>query len=146
LISVLLLTMASTGFVSKGYQKVYAAADFPTSNLGTKIRESINNLIRPELSPVSPVAGLPKFIITLTLSGFRGQTGPSVTSIGLECVAGEKLLYCSGNSNIVIPGIGKGIAIVPSFQYLLPNLGQLALLACHLDSSLAHPFPLTRLH
>jgi hypothetical protein len=37
IISGLLLTVASTGFVS-GYQKAYAAVDFPTSNLGAKIR------------------------------------------------------------------------------------------------------------
>jgi hypothetical protein len=32
MISTLLLTMASTGFVLNGYQKLYAAADFPTSD------------------------------------------------------------------------------------------------------------------
>jgi hypothetical protein len=42
---VLLLTITTTGFVSNGYQKAYAAAELPTSDIGTKIREWTNNLI-----------------------------------------------------------------------------------------------------
>lgn len=92
MISVLLLTMA-TGFVSTGHQKVYAASDFPTSDLGTKIS--------PSSSPISSAK--------LTLSGFPGQTGDSVTSIGLSCHAhGIFGVTCTGSSNIVIPGIGGG--------------------------------------
>ena len=92
MISVLLLTMA-TGFVSTGHQKVYAASDFPTSDLGTKIS--------PSSSPISSAK--------LTLSGFPGQTGDSVTCIGLSChVHGIFGVTCTGSSNIVIPGIGEG--------------------------------------
>jgi hypothetical protein len=117
MISVLLLTMASTGFVSNGYQKVYGASDFPTSDLGTKIRESINNLIRDELIPSSG----PFSSMKITISDFTSQTGPSVTNIGLTCFPGG----CSGSSDMVIPGRGEGTArggVYLSFHFISPQI------------------------
>jgi hypothetical protein len=100
MMSVLLLTFTvSTGFVSNGYQKVYAAADFPTSDLATKIREGINNQVREE-----------RTIATIMLSNFPHQTGESVTNVDVECFDGGRSHFatCFGNSNIAIPGIGGG--------------------------------------
>jgi hypothetical protein len=92
---VLVLTFtASTSFVSNGYQKVYGAADFSTSP--------------SEFS-----------IVKITLSGFPGQTGDSVTNVGLTpspCRVHNDIT-CTGFSHIVIPGIGEGstsVLVIPS--------------------------------
>jgi hypothetical protein len=108
MISALLLTMTSTGFISNGYQKVYAAADFPTLDFGTKIREWINNQIRQELSPLSsPTTSVS--VVKITLSGFPHQTGESVTNVQLVCV---DVGGCSGKPTIIeIPGIGKDSSV-----------------------------------
>jgi len=48
--------------------------------------------------------------VKITLSGFPGQTGDSVTNIGLRpspCST-QNDITCTGYSNIVIPGIGEG--------------------------------------
>jgi|GEM_PF-4350482 len=111
MMSVLLLTFTvSTGFVSNGYQKAYAAEDFPTSDLSPKIREWINNQMREDLfapSSSSVPMSSDQSTIRLTLSGFPHQTGESVTNVGLRCspltVARN---VCIGVDNIVIPGIG----------------------------------------
>jgi hypothetical protein len=109
MISVLLLTMASTGFVSTGYQKVNAATDFLTSDLGSKIRESIDNQISEELSPLSSPTSIPHNVVKITVSVIPGQTGESVTyarffsSPGFPCPP-----TCIAHSDITIPGIGTG--------------------------------------
>ncbi len=106
MMSVLLLTFTvSTGFVSNGYPKAYAAADFPTSDLGTKIRESINGI--KELFPASPSEFS---IVKIMLSGFPHQTGDSITNVGLTpspCRVHNDIT-CTGFSHIMIPGIGDG--------------------------------------
>ena len=112
MMSVLLLTFtASTSVVSNGYQKVYGAADFPTPDLATKIRESINNQIREELFPPSSSAD-PRQAVEITLSGFPHQTGESVTKYVLDCHSFSLGTGCRGSSNIVIPGIGEGSVYV----------------------------------
>jgi hypothetical protein len=92
---ILVLTFtASTSFVSNGYRKVYGAADFSTSP--------------SEFS-----------IVKITLSGFPGQTGDSVTNVGLTpspCRVHNDIT-CTGFSHIVIPGIGQGstsVLVIPS--------------------------------
>lgn len=122
MILVLLSTMASTGFVSNGYQKVYAQADFPNSDLGAKIRESINAQIKKLFLPGQEIFEAFR-AINLILSGFPHQTGESVTNIHVNptpCVlVPPSSDFCNGFSNIVIPGIGKGnvqvfVAIISS--------------------------------
>jgi hypothetical protein len=112
--------MASMSFVSNGYHGVYAATDFPGSELGTKIRESIK-----ELFPASPSEFS---IVKITLSGFPGQTGESVTNVGLTpspCRVHNDIT-CTGFSHIVIPGIGEGstsVFVIPSkHDYGQPHL------------------------
>lgn len=92
---VLVLTFtASTSFVFNGYQKAYGAADLFTSP--------------SEFS-----------IVKITLSGFPGQTGDSVTNVGLTpspCRV-QNDITCTGFSHIVIPGIGEGstsVLVIPS--------------------------------
>jgi hypothetical protein len=101
MISVLLLTMAA-GFVSNGYQKVYAADDNPSQDtLGTQIRESVNNQIIKELFPSSPI----KHLVEITLSGFPHQTSESDTKVDLTCLEITVTIACTGSSNIIIPGM-----------------------------------------
>ena len=97
MMSVLLLTFTvSTDFVSRAY----AAADFPTSDSGTKIRESINN----QIIALGPLIAS----VQIVFCCFPGQTGDSVTVVGTMC--SRETGDCSGSSNILIPGIGEGTA------------------------------------
>lgn len=111
MMSVLTFTV-STGFLSNAYQKAYAAADLPTTDLlSPKIREWINNQMREDLFTPSSSSGPIQQIqsIKLTLSGFPHQTGESVTNIDLRpspCRV-QIDITCTGLSNIVIPGIGE---------------------------------------
>jgi hypothetical protein len=90
MVPVLLLT----SFVTN----VYAAKDFPTPDLGV---------------PSSVVGASGQFReVKITLSGFPGQTGESVTNIGLRpspCHL-ENDVTCNGLSNIMVRGIGEGSA------------------------------------
>ncbi|MGB6594340.1 MAG: hypothetical protein WBE68_22815, partial [Candidatus Nitrosopolaris sp.] len=95
-ISVLVITMAT---------------DFPTPTLATKIRESINNLIREELSPLSSPSSSS---VKITLRGFPHQTGESVTN--LRCVDS----FCHGQSSIAIAGIGEGHVSVEAIITFIP--------------------------
>jgi hypothetical protein len=111
MMSVLLLTFTVS---SNGYHKAYARGDLDA--LGTKIRESTNNQITEELFPSvssSPMSSGP--VITLILSGFPNQTGESVTNIIYKPVEPGRYQPVNtwvGTSNIVIPGIGEGLATV----------------------------------
>jgi hypothetical protein len=92
MVSVLLLTCFVTN--------VYAAEDFPTSDLG--------------LSP-SVVGASGEFNgVEITLSGFPGQTGESVTDVDLtpSPCSTQSDITCTGFSDIAIPGIGVGHLIV----------------------------------
>jgi hypothetical protein len=92
MVSVLLLTCFLTN--------VYAAEDFPTSDLG--------------LSP-SVVGASGEFNgVEITLSGFPGQTGESVTDVDLtpSPCSTESDITCTGFSDIAIPGVGVGHLIV----------------------------------
>jgi hypothetical protein len=83
MVSVLLLT----SFVTN----VYAAEDFPTSDLGVPSSGEFNE-------------------VKITLSGFPGQTGESVTDVDLipsPCSVQNDII-CTGSSDITIPGIGDG--------------------------------------
>jgi hypothetical protein len=86
MVSVLLLT----SFVTN----VYAAEDFPTSDLGL---------------PSSGVGARGEFNgVEITLSGFPGQNGESVTDVGLTpgpCST-QSDITCTGFSDIAIPGMG----------------------------------------
>jgi hypothetical protein len=88
MVSVLLLT----SFVTN----VYAAAGFPTSDLG--------------VSP-SVVGASGEFNeVKITVSGIPGQTGESVTDVDLTpspCSI-QNDITCTGFSDIAIPGIGEG--------------------------------------
>lgn len=98
MISVLLLTFTvSTAFASTSY----AAADFPTSALGTQIRELINNQIKAPSVQIT-MGDLHNF--------FPGQNGDSVTTVHSMC--SELTGDCFGSKNILIPGIGEGKADV----------------------------------
>ena len=113
LISVLLLITTLAGFILDGYQKVYAIANVPTSDLATKIRDSTNAKIR-ELVPPSHVGGSSS-IVELTLTDFPRQTSESFTRIELRpsCIPLlEESTSCTGFSKIVIPGIGTGLVFV----------------------------------
>jgi hypothetical protein len=84
MMSVLLLTFTvSPGFISNGYQKVYGAVDFPTSDFGTKIRDWINNQITEQLSPPSGPPPESYSEVKVTVSGFPDQTGQSVINVPL---------------------------------------------------------------
>jgi hypothetical protein len=92
MVSLLLLT----SFVSK----VYAAEDFPTSDLG--------------VSP-SVVGASGEFNeVKITVSGIPGQTGESVTDVDLTPSPCSTLsdITCTGFSDIEIPGIGVGHLLV----------------------------------
>jgi hypothetical protein len=61
--------------------------------------------------------------VKITLSGFPGQTGESVTNVGLTprpCGVQNDII-CTGISHIVIPGIGEGasVFVIPSGRLLL---------------------------
>lgn len=86
--------MASTGFTSNGYQKVYAAAGFPTW---------------------AKKAPIPLNLVKITLSGFHNQTGASVTVVHFaspcEIIDDGNTHVCHGElSRAVIPGIGEGLS------------------------------------
>jgi hypothetical protein len=56
--------------------------------------------------------------VKITLSGFPGQTGESVTNVGLTprpCGVQNDII-CTGFSHILIPGIGEGtsVFVIPS--------------------------------
>jgi hypothetical protein len=92
MVSILLLT----SFVSK----VYAAEDFPTSDLG--------------VSP-SVVGASGEFNeVKITVSGFPGQTGESVTDVDLtpSPCSTQNDITCIGSSHIAIPGIGEGRLLI----------------------------------
>lgn len=112
MISVLLLTFTvSTGFVWNGYQKLYAAGDFPPSEFGTQIRGWVNNQIREELSPLTATS---ISVVKITLNGFPHQTSASVTNVRVTpnpCTFQSQRMdrgFCTGESSIAIPGIGQG--------------------------------------
>jgi hypothetical protein len=83
MVSVLLLT----SFVTN----VYAAEDFPTSDLGVPSSEEFHEA-------------------KITLSGFPGQAGESVTYVDLTPSPCSSI--CTGFSDITIPGIGDGHLLV----------------------------------
>ena len=92
MVLILLLTSFAT--------KVYAAEDFPTSDLG--------------VSP-SVVGASGEFNeVKITVSGFPGQTGESVTDVDLtpSPCSTESDITCTGFSDIAIPGVGVGHLIV----------------------------------
>jgi hypothetical protein len=121
MISVLLLTFtAAAGFVSNGYQKVYGAADFPTSDSGTQIREWINNQIRDELSPPSAAVGSITSV-KITLSNFPHQIISSVTNVDLTCRIIVDQDRCSGDNITGISGLGHGIASVTTITFTEGN-------------------------
>jgi hypothetical protein len=103
MISMLLLTSTVSTGLSNGYQRVYAAGDFPTSDLGTQIREWVNNQISEGLFQSSSCGAL-----KITLTGFPHQTGQSITNVGLTLESARPHVVCVGDSNVVIPGIGEG--------------------------------------
>jgi hypothetical protein len=97
MVSVLLLT----SFVTN----VYAAEDFPTSDLGL---------------PSSGVGASGEFNeVKITLSGFPGQTGGSVTDVDLtpSPCSTQNDITCTGlakvhRSHIAIPGFGEGHLLI----------------------------------
>jgi hypothetical protein len=92
--------MASVLLLASFVTKVYAAEDFPTSDLGL---------------PSSGVRASGEFNeVMITLSGFPGQTGESVTVVDLTpspCSVQNDSI-CTGSSDITIPGIGGGHLIL----------------------------------
>lgn len=94
------LGMASVLLLTSFVTKVYAAEDFPTSGLGL---------------PSSGVGASGEFNeVMITLSGFPGQTGESVTVVDLTpspCSVQNDSI-CTGSSDITIPGIGGGHLIL----------------------------------
>jgi len=93
MVSVLLLTSLVTN--------VYAAENFPTSDLGVP-------------SSVAGASGGEFNGVEITLSGFPGQTGESVTDVNLtpSPCSTESDITCTGVSDIAIPGVGVGQLIV----------------------------------
>jgi hypothetical protein len=97
MVSVLLLT----SFVTK----VYAAEDFPTSDLGAS----------PSVMGASGEFNKAK----ITVSDIPGQTGESVTYVDLTpspCSV-QNDTTCTGFSDITIPGIGVGHVLVTFHNY-----------------------------
>ena len=101
MISVLLLTMASTGFTSNGYQKVHAAA-VPTLDFTTK-----------------GAPGLSFGHIEITLYGFPGQNGNTARVVDIRpCEAppeGAEATKCVGKN------IGEGIKSLTAEVKVLHN-------------------------
>jgi hypothetical protein len=112
MVSVLLLT----SFVTN----VYAAAEFPTSDLGV---------------PSSIVGASGEFNeVKITLSGFPGQTDESVTDVDLtpSPCSTQNDITCTGFSDIAIPGIGEGHLLVSLHKHKAnpthPPVGQVVIL------------------
>ncbi len=68
-----------------------------------------------------PTTKPPFSSMKITLTGFPGQNGESVTNVGLRCLESSPGHVCVGTSKLVIPGIGEGSTEVrfnftPSFS------------------------------
>jgi len=113
--------MASILLLTSFVSKVYAAEDFPTSDLGL---------------PSSEVRASGEFNeVMITLSDFPGQTGESVTVVDLtpSPCSTQNDVTCTGFSDIVIPGIGVGHLVVSLHNHKTnpthpPGLGQAVIL------------------
>jgi hypothetical protein len=119
MMSVLLLITASTGFVSNGYQKVYGASNFPTSDLGTK---KATNIKIKELFEPSPIVDAVN--VTLVLSDLESGSLRVGTSLVKWNQFPSPVGGCGGGfdtsevSLIEIPGLGNGALQVICKSYV----------------------------
>ncbi len=94
------LGMVSALLLTSFVTNVYAAEDFPTSDLGA--------------SPTVMGASGEFNKVKITVSGIPGQTGESVTDVDLtpSPCSTQSDIACTGFSHIVMPGIGEGHLLV----------------------------------